>query len=175
MILYNRRKRQAFFAEQNMMLQAKLAEAKETLATGGTVDEDQMLLLDREKIAQEAEAKRRERKGFWELVKQGFSSQGLKVEEDSDVRAGSIESVGQNGETFNLQTSEELPLVQQEQSSRRNSVLKSVEETRRAGEKGLERMGVRGGPLDQLADGDATITNPVAGETKSWLGWLTGR
>ena len=173
MILYNRRKRRAFFAEQNALQQAKLVEAKEILARNGELDDDQRLLLNRERIALEAERERRERKGIWDIIKGAFSNQGLKVEEGREVRTDAGESVRPSEEA----TATDSPAVIQEQPMQPGLVLKSVVETSRIGERESERTATHGDPLDQLANNaTAEAMRGVEGvETRSWFGWLSGR
>ena len=173
MILYNRRKRRTFFAEQNALLQAKLIEAKEIQARNGELDDDQRLLLNRERIALEAEREKRERRGLWDTFKGTFSNQGLKVEEGGEIRIGT----GESDRSVEEPDASRTPVISEEHLMQHTSVLKSVEETRRVGERELERTGVHGGPLDQLADNASASATKAAerAETRSWFGWLSGR
>ena len=173
MILYNRRKRRSFFAEQNALQQAKLVEAKEILARNGELDDDQRLLLNRERIALEAEREKRERKGIWDAVRGAFSNQGLKIEEGKEVRISAGESDPSSEEAAVAQS----PAVLQDQPMQSGSLSQIVEETRRIGERELERTGAHGGPLDQLANNvTSEVTTAVeSAKTGSWFGWLRGR
>ena len=74
MIVYNRRKRKEFFAEQNKLLQERLVDAREAAAKG-TADEDQMLLINRERAAEEAEQARKAKKGTWSFITGIFSTE----------------------------------------------------------------------------------------------------
>lgn len=158
MILYNRRKRNLFYAEQQTLLQQRLTEAREAAAMG-IADEDQILLLNRERAAEEAEAAKKAKKGTWSIMMGIFATDGLK-KEDSPAAAGN-ESV-----VISEKTGEEVVAVpatipseivsktvpREEQSMVQGSILKAVEGKRRDGEKELERSGATGGPLDRIAE-----------------------
>jgi hypothetical protein len=89
MIIYNRRKRNAFFLEQTALLQQSLAEAREAAARG-TANEDQMLLLNRERAAEEANEAKKAKNGIFNYIKGAFSMEGLKKEESSDISSKTL-------------------------------------------------------------------------------------
>lgn len=174
MIVYNRRKRKEFFAEQNKLLQERLVDAREAAAKG-TADEDQMLLINRERAAEEAEQARKAKKGTWSFITGIFSTEGLKQEDtasgmDTLSEAG-LRKVGEGnlliepaGETVAGTTTEnaETPGL---------GILQAVEEKRRDGEREFQSRGLNGGPLDQLAE-EAV----VAGKSKGgWTSWVTSK
>lgn len=71
MIVYNRKKRASFFREQKELHTAALAEALEARKRG-TADDDQLLLLNRERAAHEAEEARKNKKGVTAKVREMF-------------------------------------------------------------------------------------------------------
>ena len=172
MILYNRRKRNLFYAEQQTLLQQRLAEAREA-AGKGIADEDQILLLNRERAAEEAEAAKKAKKGMWNIMTGVFTTDGLK-KEDSAAATGnesimSSEKTGDEVVTIPATIPSETvsrTAPREEQSMVQGSILKAVEEKRRDGEKALEKSGVAGGPLDR-------ITEQVTGPEKSGNGILS--
>lgn len=174
MIVYNRRKRKEFFVEQHLLLQEKLVEAR-AAAAKGIADEDQMLLINRERAAEEAEQARKAKKGTWNYITGIFSTEGLKQEDTAsglDVLSGSgLRKVGEGnlltgpaGEAATESTTEngETPGL---------GILQAVEEKRQDGERELQKRGVSGGTLDQLAEQAA-----AAGKSKGgWTSWVTSK
>ena len=173
MIIYNRRKRNAFYAEQHMLLQKRLHEAREAAAKG-IADEDQTLLLNREQAREEADAARQASKGVLGYIKMFFSSEGLRKEEGESA----LDLLGEEGlRKMSQETSESRPAefvkdveMGQEQLGK-GDILKAVEEKRRDGERGLEGTGVEGGPLDKMANKTAEAVQSKGG----WTSWLTSK
>ena len=175
MVIYNRRKRNAFYAEQRMLLQQRLAEAREA-AANGTANEDQRLLLNRERAAEEAEAAQKARKGPTDYLKALFSTKGLKEEEtDSATDLLGEEGLRKMGEeasstsTF-IETGEQTRQPEQESQSSQSNILKMVNDQRRNGEKELEKRGFQGGPLDQVAE-----QTTKAEKSGGWASWIPGK
>ena len=181
MIIYNRRKRNAFYAEQHLLLQQRLAEAREAAAKG-IADEDQILLLNRERAAEDAETARKARKGVLGYVKALFSTEGLKQEEtDSGTKLLGEEGLRKMGEETGGQTPLTAGVVAPEETVGdvrshqgemvKGSIVEAVEQKRREGEKELEQRKVEGGPLDQYA---AQVA--AAGKAKGgWTSWVTSK
>ena len=169
MVVYNRRKRKSYFAEQHILLQQRLAEAREAAARG-TADEDQLLLLNRERAAEEAEATRKAKKGLWKSIKGIFSTEGLKQEDTNPLSV-----LGEEGLRKMSEGSPILEQVIQEEAhheeSKRGGIVASVEEKRREGERELQKTGIEGGPLDRMADQAAEATKSRGG----WTSWVTSK
>ncbi|KAF2235398.1 hypothetical protein EV356DRAFT_514215 [Viridothelium virens] len=162
MVAYNRRKSTAYYQEMEELRKKNLAEARVALARG-EANEDQMLLINQERAAEEARLAREEQKkeGFnarmWKLVTR--ASGASKMEEPrSDEMESSTAEVRQVN--FSGDRPEGLAIV------------RAVEEKRREGEKPIERLELPGGPLDQQAQDNA---NFLTGTAKSWTSWITGR
>lgn len=174
MIIYNRRKRKEFFAEQYKLLQERLVEAREAAAKG-IADEDQMLLINRERAAEEAEQARKAKKRMWSFITGVFSTEGLKQEDTASgmdvLGEGGLTKVGEGnlliepaGETLAGTTKEKA-------ETPRLGILQAVEEKRRDGEREFQRRGVDDGPLDQIAEQAA-----AAGKSKGgWTSWVTSK
>ncbi|KAI9682790.1 MAG: hypothetical protein M1822_006280 [Bathelium mastoideum] len=160
MVMYNRRKRTAYFQEMEELRRQKLVEARSALARG-QANEDQMLLINQERAAEEAQRAREEKKkeGFntkvWKFVTR--TSGASKLEEASDQTATA--PLAQAGQP-NLTGGEQQSL----------GIVQAVEEKRREGEKPVERLQLPGGPLDQQAQDNA---NFVTGSVKGWANWIT--
>ena len=170
MIIYNRRKRKVFFAEQHMLLQQQLAEAREA-AANGTADVDQMLLLNRERAAEEAEKVRKGKKGLWRAFKALFAIQDLSEED----RGGKLDLLGEeqprqlNAESSILKSVEAPSPTKEEKPSL--GIIQAVEDKRRDGERELEERHLKGGPLDTFAEQASGAGNSKGG----WTSWMTSR
>ncbi|KAG8626257.1 hypothetical protein KVT40_005202 [Elsinoe batatas] len=84
MLIHNRRKRKEWLQEQQEK-SAKLLEEARTAAARGIANDDQILLLNRERAAQEAEAERKAKKGIFSRAKEGVFG-GLEKEEQQGGR-----------------------------------------------------------------------------------------
>ncbi|KAK8164890.1 hypothetical protein BKA80DRAFT_202695 [Phyllosticta citrichinensis] len=153
MIIYNRKKKREWFHEQKQKHAIALAEARLAL-TDGTITHDQMLLLNRERAAEEAEAIKRNKKGIFTRAKESMFG-GLSKEEQTGGE-GVLAAV-QDAATHGKETIGE------------SSIARTLEEKRREGEKAQP---LTPGPLDRMAD-DAT--QAATQKSKSWTSWITGR
>ncbi|MCJ1250810.1 hypothetical protein MMC30_008038 [Trapelia coarctata] len=174
MIIYNRRKRREFFAEQHMLLQEKLVEAR-AAAAKGIADEDQMLLINRERAAEEAEQARKAKKGVWNYITGVFSTEGLKQEDTVSgldaLSEGGLKKVGEGSLLIEPAGQTVTETATEKGETPGLGILQAVEEKRRDGERELQKKGVSGGPLDQLAEQAA-----AAGKSKGgWTSWMTSR
>jgi hypothetical protein len=168
MVMYNRQKRKLFFQEQHELLQNRLAEAKEALAKGAA-DDDQMLLINQERAAEEAEQARRAKKGIWGSIKGVFTTDGLKKEDmGGNLQGLSVDAQRQVGEQSTL-ASAVAKLDEQTGGAPGLGILQAVEEKRREGELGSQDPERKGGPLDELAENVAT----AAKSKRGWTSWLS--
>lgn len=87
MILHNRRKRNAFYAEQHTIYANRLVAAIEMEKAGVPLDDDSLLILSRERAKVQAE-ERKKKTGIWMSVK-GLLTGGLKktMNDDEEVIA----------------------------------------------------------------------------------------
>lgn len=169
MILHNRRKRSAFYAEQRSLYATRLLDAIETERSGLPLDEDQTLILNRERARVQAEEAKKARS--WGKSIKGVFMGGLKEEEGVELpvvptEAEILEKIGV-GQAKVLEAADGLregeldggPGVDENDGLRLGEtrmdgggILQAVEEKRREGERVMEASGVRGGPLDQVAE-----------------------
>ena len=152
MITHNRRKRKAYYAEQNMLMYQHLMIAKEAAAKG-IASEEQILLLNKERAAEEAQEAKKNRKTLWKSAKSVFSTAGLKKVDTASAVDNLVKGTGDG--------------TNMEQPTKQKGVMETIEEKRREGEKRLQDMGIKQGPLDQVA-ADAT-SKPRSGGWTSWL------
>ncbi len=196
MIVYNRRKRRDYFAEQTALHRSRLAEAKEAAARGAA-DDDQLLLINRERAAFEAEKARLEKKGVFTRTKDWLFS-GLKKDEES-VGGGALHVLGEEGlrkmgaeaqgapnparESAHLPAmAEKTTHVAEGQDGRpllgrsydpqsESQVLKAVDAKRRDGEQAMESQATGG-----RSPGETENTAPPSAPSRGgWTSWMTGR
>ena len=165
MLLHNRRRRNEWLAEKQARTKKDTAEARRAMAAG-TATEDQMLLINRERAAEEsAEAKRNAPGMFKRATSWLFSD--VSAEEQKGGRLGAA--------VASAVPAAVAPVQQPEGQKHDRSVLKAVQEkvdsNRRQGEKALETVRPSGGPLDQQAQ---VVADSASNTSRSWLSRLTG-
>lgn len=202
MVLHNRRKRTAFYTEQHALYSQRLIEAIETEKSNRPLDDDQTLILNRERARVQAEEAAKER--TWRKRIKGVFVGGLKSddEEAEELGTGGNEVLLSEGDVLKKlgvdQTTilERAAVVDREAGNKNvgvgsvgreegrdggSGILQAVAEKRREGERAMEGAGVRGGPLDRMAEGavQAVGGKVQAAEEKvgsrsgwsSWWGW----
>lgn len=166
MLLHNRRRRNEWFAEQRAKSARELAEARQAQASGFAT-EDQMLLINRERAAEEAAEAKKNRPGVFKRTSDWLFS-GLSKEEQKGGRLGAAAAAA------NASNSAAELLTDEQVSGQRHdrSVLQVVEEkvdaNRRQGERVEEVVRPLGGPLDQQA---ALAADAIISTSKSWAFW----
>jgi hypothetical protein len=167
MILYNRKKRREFYAEKSAERQKDLVLAREAF-TRGHANEDQILLLNQERAAQEAALEKKNKPGVFKRARDWMFS-GLSNEEiGAPNETVTVESLSEK-KGIAEQAAERVGLASAEGSAntgRGLGILKAVDESRRAGEKIIPQSS--GGHLDQLGEETAGAAKK---STKSWTEW----
>jgi hypothetical protein len=164
MLVHNRRKRNEWLLVQGELHRRELEAANDALAAG-TANEDQMLLINRERARAEADREKLNKKGVFVRAKEALFS-GMDKEEKKGGTLGLLAD-GQKGE-----------------SNLGEGVLRAVEDTVRGGKERLAegKDGLKteirqhtparpavGGPLDELAQRAAS---DASSSTKSWTDWV---
>lgn len=155
MIIYNRRKKREFFAEQQAKHEHELAAARWAMERG-MADENQILLLNRERAAVEAEEAKKNRKGIFASTLQfvyGNTEEKAAPKKPSEF----VEGLKDEARGFKED-------VQHKASDL--GIMKAVEVSRKP------QTPVPGGPLDQIA---ADAASSAKENTKSWTSWMTNR
>lgn len=157
MVIYNRNKRKGWLADVLAKREADLVVARKALAEG-TLTQDQILLLNQERIAEEARIAKEQKAGIFKRTKD-FLFGGLSKEEQQGGKLTGLTREGENEAQLggsSQKTGEGL------------GILKAVEEqkTTQIGSQSV------GGPLDRAAD-DAT--QAIKSTSKSWTSWIGGR
>lgn len=165
MLLFNRRRRNEWLAEQQMKTAIETAQAKAALAAGRAT-EDQVLLINRERAAAAAEEEKRNRPGMFKRASNYLFS-GLQKEEQKGGRLGAAAA----------KLEEKAQPVKDELLGDKGDrgILKAVENVeshRRTGEKVDSVVRPLGGPLDRQAE---QATSEIANKSKSWGNWIMGR
>ena len=166
MILHNRRRRAEFFAEQRAKTARDLAVAK-AAREQGTVTEDQILLINRERVAAEAEAAKRNRPGVFKRTTKWLFS-GLSSEEQKGGRLGT----GTASPAAALQSTKVELLGEIEDRGVLQAVEEKVAAKRRQGERVEEVLTPPGGPLDRQAQ---VALDTMSSASRGWTSWITGR
>lgn len=165
MLMHNRRKRAEWLADQQAQHRAALTEARNLLASGQHITEDQMLLINQERAAQEAFAAQKNKKGIFAQAKDALFSS---VEEE-DTKGGrlsvtrAVEEKVKEGKEVVVGGIEKAKGVVEEVERKKAEV---VMDGRR------DLGGVVGGPLDLEAQ---AVTNEVKEKSKSWTDWVLRR
>ncbi|KAF2167855.1 hypothetical protein M409DRAFT_22002 [Zasmidium cellare ATCC 36951] len=164
MLLHNRRRRNEWLAEKQAESARELAIAKQALDQG-RASEDQMLLINRERVAEEAAEAKMNKPG---IIKRTTSWMfgGLSQEEQKGGRLGAAASGSQSASDEVRQISSSLA---DEGKSVLQAVSNNVESHRREGEAVQELINPAGGPLDRRAQAVADAAS------RSWTSWITGR
>lgn len=164
MLIHNRRKRNEWLVEQQRKTAIDVAEARRLESAGMELDEDQILLLNRERAAAESEAARKAKKGVFTKAKESLFG-GLSEEEERGGKIGAAARAAQDQVQDSLPGhSQGLGIVQ--------AVEDKIDSHRRQGELVEEVVHPFGGPLDRQA---AASTEALSTQSKRWTGWLTGR
>jgi hypothetical protein len=164
MLMHNRRRRNEWLAEKKAQSAAELLEARKAQSTG-RITEDQMLLINRERVRAAAEEEKKNEPGMFKRAG-NYLFGGLEKEEQ---KGGKLGAAAARAEEAAHPIKEKL-LGQDEDLGVLKSVEQKLDSHRREGEKVVELVKPLGGPLDRQAQAAA---NAVTG--KSWTSWLTGR
>ncbi|TKX26270.1 hypothetical protein C1H76_1231 [Elsinoe australis] len=165
MLIHNRRKRKEWLEEQQHK-SAKMLEEARAAAERGVANDDQILLLNRERAAQEAEAERKANKGIFKRAKETVFG-GLEKEEEkggkimAEVRAAQQQTP--MTQTLESQASGFLEDVNAGAQKAVTKVKESIQQPTHASV---------GGPLDRQAQ--ASI-DAITTQSKGWFSWVTGR
>ena len=165
MLMHNRRRRNEWLAEKKAQSAAELLEARRAQSSG-TITEDQMLLINRERVREAAEAEKKNEPGMFKRAG-SFLFGGLEKEEQKGGKLGAAAAKAEEA----TQPIKEKILGQDEDPGFLKSVEQKIDSHRREGEKVVELAKPLGGPLDRQAQ---LAADAVTGK-KSWTSWLTGR
>ncbi len=174
MFIHNRRKRAAFLAEQHALYATRVMGAIEAEKAGQELDDDQRLVMNRERARVQAEEAKKERS--WRKRVKGWLVGGLKGDEEGGkeelVVPSEKEVLGMVGVT-------ESDVMERMRGGREekgeewrdgSGILEAVEEKRREVERSLEEREVRGGPLDRVAEEAVEKVKSKGG----WMSWGKG-
>ncbi|KAK5133395.1 hypothetical protein LTR08_007734 [Meristemomyces frigidus] len=165
MLLHNRRRRNEWLAEKQAQSARDLADARGAV-TMGSATEDQMLLINRARAAQEAAEAKASRPGVFKRTTNWLFS-GLATEEQKGGKLGAAATAGSG-----ILAQAVEPPAQQHDRGILHAVEEKVEANRRQVEKVEEVIPPFGGPLDRQAQ---RALDTVKGKSTGWLSMLTGR
>ena len=172
MMLHNRKRRKEWLAEKQAESARDLMIAQQALKEG-RASEDQMLLINRERVAYETELERKNRPGVFKRVT-NYVYGGLSEEEKKGGRlTGKNNAEGTVGGAV-----EEIRQVSSNLMEEGRSMVQKVEDkfeqTQRHGQAIAmgELATPTGGPLDKEAQ---VAANTASNAARSWTSWITGR
>jgi hypothetical protein len=166
MLMHNRRRRNEWLAEKTAQSAAELLEARKAQNTG-QITEDQMLVINRARVREAAEAEKKNEPGMFKRAG-SFLFGGLEKEEQKGGKLGAAAAKAEE----EMHSLKEKVMGQEESGSVFKAVEQKLDSHRREGEKVLEVVKPMGGPLDRQAQSAA---NAVSGNENGWFSWLTGR
>lgn len=161
MLIHNRRKRNEWLAQKKAESARDLAVARQA-ELQGTATEDQILLINRERAAMEADIAKKNQPGMFKRASNWMFS-GLSQEEQKGGRLGA-EAVAAAESAASTAVQDTRSVIQ--------AVEDKVDSQRGNGEVDQEVLRSAGGPLDRQAQ---FVVDSASGATKSWTSWLTGR
>jgi len=166
--MHNRRKRGEWLAEQQAKSARELEEARQAMATGIATSQ-QVLLLNRERAAMEAEEAKKSAKGIFTRAKETLFF-SMSEEEQQGGKIGAAARAAQ-------EKAQEVKQEVMPQSKQGSGVVKAVEqkvqEFKQSGAEAASSVAHPfGGPLDRQAQASV---DAVRNQTSSWFGWVTGR
>ena len=162
MAIENRRKKKAWFAEQETNY-AKALDLARQAEVDGTITPGLEMFLNKERALEQAEAEKKARPGLWTRIKK-TAFNGLSLEETKRPSAG---VVGSGASTQHLET-------RTAQGKTATQVAQDMSVQAAHDSRILESRGPssKGGPLDRL--GEQTASS-LASSTQSWLDWVGRR
>jgi hypothetical protein len=172
MMIFNRRKRAEFFAQQKFKYDMALEQAREAQALG-TASEAQLEFLNKERAHQEnlkQWEEERKKKGIWARSK-AWLFEGMKKEEEgedvgtSERRLG-YESLSEEDDTWGERESDVVRALEDKKFGLQEKARKAFE-----AEKERER---NGGPLDRIGtDKERSASEQEdAHKSSSWTSWM---
>ncbi|KAF7188699.1 hypothetical protein HII31_09951 [Pseudocercospora fuligena] len=160
MLMHNRRKRNEWLAQKQAESARDLAIARQAEAQG-TATEDQILLINRERAAMEADIAKKNQPGMFKRASNWLFS-GLSKEEQKGGRLGAMATAAESAASTAVQDTRSM--IQ--------AVEHKVEAQRSTGEMAQAILKPTGGPLDRQAQ---LAVDSASNTAKSWTSWLTGR
>lgn len=170
-MLFNRRKRAAWFAEQQANYDRSLAESRRAELDGSLTD-FQKMFLNKERALEQAEAEQRAKQGIWKRTKSWVFG-GLATEEKPGGVLGFVsEDVWKKGQEKEAHVRREAVTA----DSGGSAVVTAAEVGKRVNGNRVSRTHApekfRGGPLDRL--GEQTVLS-MSLSSKGMVDWLTSR
>lgn len=165
MLLHNRRRRNEWLAQKQAQTQVEVSAALQALEKG-TVTENQMLLINRERAAMEADEARKNRPGMFKRAKNWMFS-GLSEEEQKGGRLGAAAA-----DTLAISHAlKEQYTPDQEPNMVEIGLEQAVARHRNTADEAGGMPSRLGGPLDWEAQ---RAVDMAASTSRSWTSWLTG-
>lgn len=171
--MHNRRKRNEWIQQKQIEGARDLAMAIQA-ARQGVATEDQILLINRERNARQAEIDKKNRPGMFKRASNWLFSDLSKEEQKGGRLGAATAAAATTGTTGTIGQKTEFAAEEARQEARHvlQAVEDKVDQHRRQGEKVPEMLAPAGGPLDRQAQ---VAAHNAAETTKSWTSWIMGR
>ncbi|KAF2398299.1 hypothetical protein EJ06DRAFT_532048 [Trichodelitschia bisporula] len=161
MMIYNRRKRNDWYAQQQAQREVDLSAAYEAVSKG-TANEDQILLIHEEQEIQKAVREKAAKAGVMKRVKDYMFS-GLSREEQKGGKLGvAANNSHSSDQGFGITKAVQDSVREHKEMLKSEAAALSPQTSQPS----------VGGPLDQLGEETAEA---VEKSSKSWTSWITGR
>ena len=174
MILYNRRKKREWYAEQHTKWQEALVLAREA-EVQGTANNDQILLLNRERAAEAADEEKRNRPSIWKTIKSLFSFEGLNKEEKplQEKKAGGEQEleVSRPEKLISYASEEQRQDAERAMGNRNPKPSSPDERAERVRGRTLDAQKNQLESLDRMAEEATEAVTLTSG--KSWSSWFS--
>lgn len=165
MLIHNRRKRKEWLEEQQSKSAIALEEAREA-AVRGTANENQILLLNRERAAAQADAERKANKGILGTARDAMFGSAAKEEGTGGKIMPEVRAAQAQKAKTPAEMTQPSGFLEDINSGVQSAVTKTKESVKR------DIIPVRGGPLDRQAEATA---NAISQRTRGWFPWTSGR
>ncbi len=170
MIIWNRKKKAQYFAEQKALQEQVLWEARKAIKNGNASEQQITLVQDVDRSQAEKQAKETAKKtGVLARAKQLIFSDLKKEEEGEDfgtsqARLG-YEATNEEDDYLGERESDIIRAIEEKK-------LQMVEKAKKAFDK-EKSLHKEGGPLDRIGNESATSATPNAADSQSGKGWFS--
>lgn len=165
MVVYNRRKRNEWYIVQQELHKRDLLAARSAMSQG-TANEDQILLINQERLREEVELEKLQKKGMFAKAKESIFG----TEKKEEKKGGTMGITGITGR----EQREELGIVKAVEEKVTEAKEKVKIDLRPADQNAFQAhtpKSISGGPLDQLGEKAADSSKTA----KSWTDWALRR
>jgi hypothetical protein len=170
MMIYNRKKRREYFAEQQAAEKATLHDARIAVERG-TASEEQFTLVERERsIAQEISttskaAAAKKTGGIWQWLTSDLKKEEEGEDVGTDERRLGYESTSEDDDVLGARDSDIVRAIGEKRSEMQLTAKKAFEKEK--------ELHIKGGPLDRIGSDFATPATENAKQSGGWTSFMS--